>query len=239
MIKKNLLIIVYLIIVFILLIASVFNFENLRLISKPVLIPLLIYYYLEAKKSKYRISSLLALLFYFLGENLLLIEDQKTYPYYLILFVTPYFILIYRVFGEFRVNFNKYRFNYSRSFFLFLVVLLLYLIISILNLISTEQGLEFYLFLSYAISLFVLIFSGVYNFTLNKSKKNYYFIISMILAIVSDLFYIFSLKIENLMIFTFLNVIPQWMSFYYMVKYFIYDETQVQSTSNYDNIELE
>ena len=79
----------------------VFGSEVLTLISKPIFIPAIVFYYFTKKSRKNDDLFLSSLVFFYIGEMLFLINMTDYYLHGLLFFLLPYFILIYFLYVDF------------------------------------------------------------------------------------------------------------------------------------------
>mgnify|MGYP003493267362 FL=1 len=71
----------------------------------------------------------------------------------------------------------------------------------------------------YGFILLLLAFFSVITYVLRYSAANLFLVMTIIAFIVSDMFYIFIVKVENNWVFKSVNLITQFLSYYFFVTY--------------------
>lgn len=221
MIRKKTIVILYFLVALIYMIAAIFRFENIELIFKPIMLPLIIYYYIEKIKKRISYWVLVSFAFFYCGEMIALIAADDNYMLLIILFLVPYLIFT----SELIHNFIKYFKSVKSSMFNFSTmlvgILLVFLLISVLNMLAVENKLEFGILSAYGLTLIIMCLISVGLFMFNHSKSNFYCLLTVIAFIVSDLFFIFNKKIEANNVFLFVNLVTQNLSYYFYTKYYL------------------
>lgn len=221
MIKINSALLFYLV-AFILYSCSVFlQSENLELFSRPIIIPSIYYFYYISVKGKVSFLFSTAMLSFFIGEILFLISHFDFVIQKLIFFLLPYFIVIYFFSQDFLYYLKKKKYGVNSLSFHIILLLLFYLLYNVLSFINEPSKLEFSIYISYGILLIIMsIMAFLIQFNFNN-KTILYMSLVVVSFIVSDVFFIFSENMKDVLILKLVNVIFQQASYFLFVAYFI------------------
>jgi len=202
-------------------ISVMLNNEYLALFTKPILIPsILVYYFIESrgKINNYFILSLAA---FFIGDMLYLINLDDYYLLGLVIYLSPYLIVLGFLIQDI-YNFLKRKIlNKSDLSFIIILFFLIYLMISILNVLDTKSNEEFIYFLLFGIELVLMGLFATLLYVNENSKVNFFLILAVSLFIISDIFFILNKNLFPLLIFKLANVSSQIISYYFYTRYFI------------------
>lgn len=156
---------------------------------------------------------------YYLAELLVLVDGKQFYLISVLLFLIPYTILLYFITKDLIAHLKFKGYNKFNFTILFIFGFLVYFVISIFLIIDTESIFEKLLLYSYGFILLLLaVFSSAMYF-LKHSVVNLFLIMTIITFIVSDVFYIFIVKIEYNWVFKAVNLIGQLLSYYFFITY--------------------
>lgn len=219
--NKLTLIQIYFLIAIVYVIASLFHFENLILLSKPALLPILYFYYMEEIKVKPSQFVLLSVCLFFIGDVLSLISVQDYYIQSLSFLLVPYLLLLKRLTNDFVKLVQQYKWSILNFSVFITVILLFYLFFSIVNLLAIKDVVEQYIIYVFGLTLVFLAIISTTLFMFNDSKSNVYMMLAVITFVVSNLFFIFNQKVDSNLIFLVLNTIAQVLSYFFYIKYFI------------------
>ncbi|HLA55052.1 MAG TPA: lysoplasmalogenase family protein [Flavobacterium sp.] len=199
------------------IIARIFNLELLLLLAKPMVVPAIFYYYLQTKRKKTNALFVTVLWLFFVGDMIMVLFPRDGILSVMLCTMVCYAILI-----KFAIeDCGIIKFNTFNIIFLSLLLLLLsYILFTILNL-NIESIISHYLiYLVYGIILIVLVAICTFNY-LSNSNATFLHLCSMALCmLVSDLFYCINKFIIELPIIDHINLFSQFMSYFFMVKYF-------------------
>ena len=150
---------------------------------------------------------------------LVLYDSEQYYLISVLLFLIPYVILLYFVVKDLSHILKQNDYNKINFIVFFVFAFLIYLIISIFLIIETESIIERFLLYFYGFILLLLAFFSVITYVLRYSAANLFLVMTIIAFIVSDMFYIFIVKVENNWVFKSVNLITQFLSYYFFVTY--------------------
>ena len=199
-----------------------FDSPNLELFSRPIIIPSIYYFYFISVKGRVNLLFSVSILSFFIGEILYLISASDFLIPGLICFGIPYFIVTYFLCQDFLYYLKKKKYSINNLSFYIVLLLLFYLLYNVLSFINETSQLEFSIYIMYGILLFVM---GIITFLIqfNFNNRTILFMVLMVTSfIVSDLFFIFSEKMKDVISLKLINVISQQSSFFFFVCYFIY-----------------
>jgi len=200
------------------LIAVVFNLNELEQIAKPIVIPSIFFFYLQHRYKRVNWWFSIAILACFVGDMILLIDPEFEILWIILCFFISYAILI--KFGIDDLVPQKLTFS-NIGIGILSVFFLLFVILSIVDLIEPETTERYIMFLFYGFSLLVLTVISLFNFFSDASKAALYFSIMALCIVISDVFYSFYHFIEPIEMFNYINIFFQLATYYCMVSYFL------------------
>lgn len=200
------------------LISVVYKWEQLEFYTKPIVIPSILYYYLQYRFKRVNNWLVFSLIACFVGDMLLLINDNIPIYYAMICFFLCYVIL----------NFYGIKDIIPQQFAwisLLQIIIgigaLVYVLYSIIDLIEPNGIFNYLMFSIYGLSLLLLTEIALYNFFSEASKQALYFSIMALSIVISDTFYAFYHFIEPIEMFHYINVFFQLATYYCIVSYFL------------------
>lgn len=212
---------IYFLIAIVYVIASLWHIENLKLLSEPALLPVIYFYYMEEIKVKPSQFVLFSVCLFFIGDMLSLVSEEDYYIQSLFFLLIPYMLLLNKLVKDFMKLVKQYKWSILNFSVLVTIVLLFYLFFSVVNLLTIRDVLEQYITYLFGFTLVVLAIISTLIFMYNDSKSNVYLMLAVITFVVSDLFFIFNIKIDANIIFLLLYTIAQVLSYFFYMKYFI------------------
>lgn len=212
---------IYFLIAFVYTIAALGPIENLKLITKPALLPIIYFYYMEEIKINPSRFVLLSVCLFFIGDMLSLVSEQEYYIQSLIILLVPYLLLLNKLVKDFIILIKQYKWSLLNFSVLVIILLLFYLLFSIINLITIHDVIEQGVIYIFGLTLVFLAIISIILFMFNDCKSNVYMMLAVITFVVSDLFFILNRKIDNNVIFLLLNIIAKIISYFFYIKYFI------------------
>lgn len=199
------------------LVAKICDIEILMIVAKPMVIPAIFYYYLQTKTRKIDVWFTVAIWSFFISDMTMVLFPQSGIALIMITCMLSYLILL-----KFAIDdCNVIKFNAFNIVFLSLLLLLLsYILFTILNLNIDSIISNYMLYLVYGIILILLVAVSVFNY-LSDNTTNFLHLCSMALCmLVSDLFFCIYRFIIQLPVIDHINLFTQFMSYFFMVKYF-------------------
>lgn len=197
---------------------KIMEFDTLMPYTKSMIIPLAFMYYLIT--NNYKITWIRALVFLscFVGDVIVLLKFYDSIIGGLLSFLIVYLLLLKISIDDFR------KMKFRKEDGLSMVVSLFFIAticITVLSLKFEKIKPDFYLFVIYGIVLSFLSFFSVTNYL---KKGSYYFLNFLLMTIcfvLSDVFFIIYEFYLKLYAFSFICIIAQIISYYFMVIYFI------------------
>lgn len=199
--------------------ASIGN-ESLALITKPVIIPSIVFYYFTQIRRRSDDLFVLSLILFFLGDILYLINVEEYYFFGLFLFLIPYLIFIYFIYKDFRLLLQVKEIKKIDTSLIIVIVTMIYLTYSIINLIEYESEKEFIYVLFFGLELFVMTILSGLVFSYSTYRKNAYLAFTVVSFVLSDVFFMLD-KQFDLVVFKTVNTLAQTISYYFYVMYFL------------------
>lgn len=212
---------IYFLIAVVYTIAALGHIENLKLITKPALLPVVYFYYMEAISIKPARFVLVSVCLFFIGDMLALISEQEYYLQCLFFLLVPYLLLLNKLLKKFTKLAQEYKWSILNFSILVIIMLLFYLFFSVVNLLTIQDVIEQYVVYVFGLTLVFLVIISTILFMFNDSKSNVYMMLAVITFVVSDLFFIFNKKIDNNAVFLFFNIVAQCTSYFFYMNYFI------------------
>ena len=222
MVKVNSALILYFTAFVLYMIAVIIGSDNLELFSKPIIIPSIYYFYYISVRGKIDYLFSFSVLSFFIGEILHLISREEFNVSGLIFLLIPYFIILFFIFQDLIYYLKKKKINLNTFSFYIIVMLLVYLLFNALMMMIEEKSFEFFIYFLYGILLLlmgILAFVMLINY-INRTILYTGFMVGCFLL--SDLFFVFSKKIPDLIALKLINVATQELSFFFYISYFVY-----------------
>ena len=222
MVKVNSALILYFIAFIFYIIAVLIGSDNLELFSKPIIIPSIYYFYYISVRGKIDYLFSLSVLSFFIGEILHLISREEFNVSGLVFLLIPYFIVLYFIFQDLIYYLKKKKINLNTFSFYVIVMLLVYLIFNALMMMIEEKSCEFFIYFLYGI---LLLLMGILAFVMLINYNNRTILYTGFMVgcfLLSDLFFVFSKNIPDLLALKMINVATQELSFFCYISYFVY-----------------
>lgn len=207
----------------------ILNLETITMFIKPIIVPSILFYYLEKKKEKTNFWYVFVLLLFFASGVLNLFEDKLAFVYVIIINALAYTTLA--VFTIKHIIALKLKiFNRFNLFYILFTVLFLLCLVYLLFFIVFDKNYQLYGFvILYVITLFSLTFFNTLLSSLNYNQANSYLMIAIFCYLICDIFYVLYYYYLDFLFFRYVSVLCNVMSFYFLVHYFLSDKKQVES----------
>ena len=199
--------------------SSLLQLDSLEVLTKPLFLPVLFWYYLKKSKTKFQYRVVVSFVFYYIAEMLVLNDSKEFYLVSILFFLIPYLILLFFIAKDL-IRLLKFKSLNNIGFsIVFITSFLIYLYISIFIIIEIESTYEQILLYSYGFVLLLLAVLGIAIYFLEHTVSNLFLVMTVIVFIISDMFYVFIIKIEYNWVFKSINLISQLLSYYFYVNY--------------------
>lgn len=192
--------------------------DTLMLYTKSVIIPLAFMYYLISNNYKISWIRILIFLSCFVGDVIVLLNFFDSIIGGLLSFLIVYTLLLKLAVDDFKKMRFRKEDGVSMLVSLFFIATIC---ITVLSLKFEKIKPGFYLFVIYGIVLSLLSFFSVINYLKRGSYCFFNFLLMIICYVLSDIFYIIYEFYLNLYAFSFIYIIAQVVSYYFMAVYFI------------------
>ncbi|WP_300569227.1 hypothetical protein [Flavobacterium sp.] len=223
--------IVYIISGLLFLISVFVDNEYLALISKPIIIPSVFFYYWQERHGKINLLSAVVLFFLFISGILNLFDGENIFFYVIICNLLAYCILLSFVLKSlFELKFHipdKINLSYIVLMFLFFSSLLY---ISLFLMLDLKFELYFVIIV-YGISSVSLGSLSTILYTQQHSQANFVLMMTSFTFIMSDLFYVLYYYYFDFTLFRAISILSYIVSFYVLVNYFLLREQNVSKTN--------
>ena len=218
-IKPSLLL--YMISGFLFFLSIIIDNEYLTLLSKPVISTSIFFYYIQEshKKLSFWFSSVLLLLF--LSGIFNLFEDEFTLQYVILINLTVYCILLgFVVKSLFEINIKTLD-NVSLTYIILMLLFLSCLLYMCLFLVFDSSSVLYLYIIVYSSVLLILGLLNTVLYILKNNEENFSLMIAISCFIFCDLFYVIYYYYCVFVIFRYVSVLCNIISFYFLVKYFL------------------
>jgi hypothetical protein len=199
------------------LVAKVFQMEELMIAVKPMVIPAIFYYYLQTKPMKVNLLFSLALWLFFVSDMVMVLFPMTGMPWIMITSMSSYLILIgFALYDRASIKFSAF----NVVFITLLLILLGYFTFTILSL-NVESIVSHYgMYLAYGIVLTSLAVISAANYLSDNSVVFLHLSCMALCMVVSDLFFCIYRFVIKLPVIDDINLFSQFMSYFFMVRYF-------------------
>lgn len=207
--------ILYFLCCFLSVLADMLRNDTLKLVSLPLVIPAISFYYLiETKKKNYLLF--LFLFCCFVGDSIGIMNFEKEVYYILVPFFIGNLALLAMVFQ----SLEKFKFKIFNIVSLVILVLFVgYLWYSIVDLFLFHELLIRILIIIYGGLLFFVAVIAGYNLICKMNNANLFLAIGVTCIVVSDSFYIVYNYQTQLVVLDVLHFLAQVLSYYFVTKY--------------------
>ncbi|NHN24588.1 hypothetical protein FIA58_002770 [Flavobacterium jejuense] len=218
--KLNASLLLYVIAGVIYVISSCMYNEFLTLITKPVIIPSIVFYYFTQIRRRSDDLFVLSLVLFFFGDILYLINVEDYYFFGLFLFLIPYLIIIHFIYKDFKLLLQVRQIKKIDASLIIVFLTMIYLVYSLLNLIEYNSYKEFVYILIFSLELILMSILTAFVFFYSTYRKNAYLAFTVLSFILSDVFFMLD-KQFGLVVFKLVNTLAQTISYYFYVMYFL------------------
>lgn len=201
--------------------ATILNQEALVLLTKPTVIPAILFYYLSTKTQPVNSFLILILLLNFIGDSLVLLEFENQTEIIMI----PYFCA-YLVFLKIAIGDVKKMVLDVKGILLSVIIFsfLMYIMYMLIQLFTdTHKNLVIPVVI-YGIVLGTFGAIASYCYYVKNAVFAFYLLMAAVLSIMSDVFYIMFSLIFHFPTLNYVEFAIQLLSYFFMVKYFILKE---------------
>lgn len=219
--SKNPAIYLYLISGLLFLLAILFQNEEFLLVTKPIIIPSILYYYYIETKVRINIFFVLSLILFFIRDMLFLINFDDFYIIGLIIFLLPYLFVIHFLYQDIKEIIAKRKNRKIDFTFIIILLILVNLLVKVLNALEDKSLVEEVFFILFGIELLAMGVMAAMIYFHSSIKRNFYLAITVVAFILSDLFFILNNNLQNLLVFELINGLAQTASYFFYVKYFL------------------
>ncbi|MBW4361455.1 hypothetical protein [Flavobacterium taihuense] len=206
------------------------NYDTLVLCGKSIIIPSLFIYYLVS--NNYKLSGLKAVVFLllFIRDIFTTLNINKSAMGSFICVLIVYILLLYFALKDFKYLKFKFRDN------IFIVILILTIgtiCYSVLNLKLENLELDFSLYVVFGIILSVLSIVSIINYNKNGSYAFFNAMLMCICFIITDIFFVLYKFYFYNYVFILTSIITQFLSYFFLVNYFIEKDKVIEDLSDY------
>lgn len=195
--------------------------SDLMLISKPVIVPAIFFYYLQERRLHVNWVYACIIGLFFVGDMILLIDSNDYFPIMITLFLFGYLLYFKGIFDDF-IKIRSHFVNKTHLLVLLICVfLLVFLQISIMDIVLESKTDYLWLLMIYGVVLVLIGLISSWNYIMHPSGYTTLMILTSLSFIISDVFYILKKESLGIDIFEYLNNLTQALSYYFLTKYFL------------------
>ena len=199
------------------IISSVFKYENIAMLAKPMIIPSAFFYYLQTKRAALNISIASIFVSFFIGDMIILVLGDAAIRIILLTFLVGYLILLKTIVEDL----IKIEFNFSSLLYVFILMILLAgILYFILDLPITQIIDNYWIFMIYGVVLITLVLLATYYYVSNQNINSFNLLIATLAMLLSDLFYCLYNYVMKSSILDAMNLFTQFLSYYLLIKYY-------------------
>ncbi|KGO90756.1 lysoplasmalogenase family protein [Flavobacterium suncheonense] len=194
---------------------------EMMLLSKPVIIPSMLFYYIQETKQRINWNYIVIIFLCFIGDMLTLLDIEGAHLVIISVFLIAYCFYLKSITDDLLLN--QLKITYKKNFLVLLICFffLIYLLITILDLLVESQAENLLLLLFYGIVLVLIGGVSSFNYILKQTRFTFFMLIATLCFVISDVFYILRAHFEEVEVFSLFNNLPQVLSYYYLTKYYI------------------
>lgn len=215
--------------------SSVMGDEYLVLITKPIIVPSIFFYYWQESYGKINFWFSLTLFCLFASEIFNLFEGNQIFVFVILFNLFAYCILLGFIVKKLRklnIRFlDKINLSYIILMFLFLSCLLyvgLFLVF--------DPSFKLYAFIAvYGFILVTIVFLNTLLYVFKNNKANTYLMMTTFSFIICDLFFVIYYYYYNFIFFRYISIICNIISLYFLVRYFLSSEEMSIENKEMDN----
>ncbi|MGX7666161.1 lysoplasmalogenase family protein [Flavobacterium pedocola] len=203
------------------MVSLVFNMEELALLTKPVIIPSIFFYYMQKKKGNLNWYYFICSLIFFVGDMLVLVDAEHAFQ-----IIVPIFIVAYSLFLKVLIDDSmQIRLSEIRSPHLFAILLclflLLYLFISSLDLLMDIQERSIWLLVIYGTVLLLIGFLSSLNYIIKPTRLSLLMILTTLCFVISDVFYVLNKYFLEVNMLDYISNFAQALTYFFLTRYFL------------------
>lgn len=191
---------------------------------KPMITPAIFFYYWQESDGKVKLFPSLVIWLFFIGDMLILIEYDNLLIPLMLLNLIAYLILGFYVTKDLLRIRNPEISSYTLLIISIVVTFLLILLYAALTLVFNASDSNYGLLTLYGITLVLLGIEAVTYYVLKNNTAGFFLLITVLCLVICDLFYVLYNYYSQFEVFIYINVFCQAISFYFLVKYFLYRE---------------
>lgn len=213
--------ILYFIACMVYMLGVVLDNNELMLVSKPVIVPAIFFYYLQERKIKFSWTYTLITILFFTGDMIVLIDSENLFVLIIAVFLLAYLFFLKGLVDDL-VTIRLRFINKTHLFALLICVFfLIFLLISIVDVLIENKAENLGLIVLYGIVLVSLGTLASLNYIIKPSRYTTFMILASLSFVISDVFYILKKDFLEIEILDYLNNFTQIVSYYFLTQYYL------------------
>jgi len=213
--------VVYFVACLVFMLGVIMSNNELMLVSKPIIVPAILFYYLQEKRVRFNWSYALIIMLFFIGDMIVLIDLPDFFIIIVAVFQLAYLFFLKGIVDDLVAI--RFRFiNKTHLFTLLLCVLfLIYLLISIIDVLMEAKTEYMGLLVVYGITLVSIGTIASLYYIIRPSRYTTFMIFASLSFVFSDVFFILKKDFLEIEILNYLNNFTQIISYYFLTKYYL------------------
>lgn len=205
------------------IIATMFEFELLILITRPIVVPSILFYYLSIKEGKANPLFVSVLLLNFIGDTIILLDLENSTLIIMVPYFLSYLLMIkFAIRDVLKIRFNRNGLVLGGVVFGFLMYLLCVLVQLFMD-VSEELVIPV---IVYGVMLAGYLSMATYCYYSKSSMTMLFLLLTALSGSLSDIFYVLFTLIFHFPGFYYFEFAIQLVSYFFMVKYFVLRESR-------------
>lgn len=205
------------------IVATILEYDLLILLTRPIVVPSIVFYYLSIKEGKANPLFVSVLLLNFIGDTIILLDLENPTLIIMVPYFLSYLLMIkFALTDMLQIRFNKKGLAIGVVVFGFLMYLL-YVLIQLFRDTSEELVIPV---ISYGIMLSGYLCMATYCYYSKSSMTTLFLLLTALCGSLSDIFYVLFTLIFHFPGFYYFEFSIQLVSYFFMVKYFVLRENR-------------
>lgn len=201
--------------------------SELMLVSKPVIVPSIFFYYLQEKKVKFSLSYTLIIILFFVGDMIVLIDFSELFIVIVAVFWIAYLFFLKGLIDDL-ISIRVRHIKTTNLFALLICVFfLIYLLISSMDILIASKTEYMWFMVLYGMTLVLIGGIASLNYIVKPTRYSTFMILASLSFVISDIFYILKKDFSEIEILNYLNNFTQIVSYYFLTKYYLLKENKL------------
>ena len=205
---------------FLYIMGGIYNFEYYVLISKSLMVPSILLYYIQSCK---KIDSIVTILFFvfFFADIILTTNPENSLVWVVVLYIISYLIIFYTVITTFKADkdlvITKGKI-YNIVFFVFLYLFIYFQFVDFIFDLNFEYKI---LYLIASIILLSLLITATVLCVLKQSRQKWFLILAVLIMLISNFIFVCQIYYVEYELLYFWALITQSFFYFFLIKFYL------------------